>query len=79
MTEERVKATTRNIRSLIGKFRIDPNRVCDLVLEGFERQPGNRLFVPLLGTPVRVVGCGRAANGGRRASFRPTARGMCGP
>uniref|UniRef100_UPI00193A5896 THO complex subunit 2-like n=1 Tax=Styela clava TaxID=7725 RepID=UPI00193A5896 len=37
-----------NIKSLIGCFNIDPNRVLDLILESFECHPKSRVFVPLL-------------------------------
>ncbi|XP_068661475.1 THO complex subunit 2-like isoform X2 [Aristolochia californica] len=36
------------IKSLIGHFDLDPNRVFDIVLECFELQPGNRIFLDLI-------------------------------
>ncbi|XP_038907239.1 THO complex subunit 2 [Benincasa hispida] len=36
------------IKSLIGHFDLDPNRVFDIVLECFELQPENRVFVELI-------------------------------
>ena len=36
LTPDSVAVTIRNMRTLIGYFRLDPNRVLDLVLEAFE-------------------------------------------
>lgn len=41
-------ATVGIIKSLIGHFDLDPNRVFDIVLECFERQPGNSIFLDLI-------------------------------
>ncbi|XP_077984941.1 THO complex subunit 2-like isoform X2 [Glandiceps talaboti] len=38
-----------NIKSLIGYFSLDPNRVLDIILEGFECRPNlDAFFIPLL-------------------------------
>ncbi|GAB2271426.1 THO complex subunit 2, partial [Dionaea muscipula] len=36
------------IKSLIGHFDLDPNRVFDILLECFELQPQNNLFLDLI-------------------------------
>ncbi|XP_021727131.1 THO complex subunit 2-like [Chenopodium quinoa] len=36
------------IKSLIGHFDLDPNRVFDIVMECFEMQPDNKLFLDLI-------------------------------
>lgn len=37
------------VKSLIGCFNLDPNRVLDIIIESFEMHPGRRaLFIPLL-------------------------------
>ncbi|MCH99234.1 THO complex subunit 2-like, partial [Trifolium medium] len=36
------------IKSLIGHFDLDPNRVFDIVLECFELQPDNDVFIELI-------------------------------
>ncbi|WMV29376.1 hypothetical protein MTR67_022761 [Solanum verrucosum] len=41
-------ATVGIIKSLIGHFDLDPNRVFDIVLECFERQPSNSIFLDLI-------------------------------
>ncbi|CAL1381313.1 unnamed protein product [Linum trigynum] len=41
-------ATIGIIKSLIGHFDLDPNRVFDVVLECFELQPDNRVFLELI-------------------------------
>ncbi|CAK9165959.1 unnamed protein product [Ilex paraguariensis] len=41
-------ATVGIIKSLIGHFDLDPNRVFDIVLECFELQPGNDVFLDLI-------------------------------
>ncbi|XP_016465502.1 THO complex subunit 2 isoform X1 [Nicotiana tabacum] len=41
-------ATVGIIKSLIGHFDLDPNRVFDIVLECFEHQPGNTTFLDLI-------------------------------
>lgn len=41
-------ATISTIKSLIGHFDLDPNRVFDIVLECFELQPDNHLFLDLI-------------------------------
>ncbi|MCL7046579.1 hypothetical protein MKW94_030124 [Papaver nudicaule] len=41
-------ATISTIKSLIGHFDLDPNRVFDIVLECFEIQPDNHLFLDLI-------------------------------
>jgi hypothetical protein len=39
LTQENVDITIKDMRSLIGYFDLDPNRVFDLVLESFEMRP----------------------------------------
>ncbi|KAI3700101.1 hypothetical protein L2E82_44717 [Cichorium intybus] len=41
-------ATVGIIKSLIGHFNLDPNRVFDIVLECFELQPDNNVFLNLI-------------------------------
>ncbi|CAH9146449.1 unnamed protein product [Cuscuta epithymum] len=41
-------ATVGIIKSLIGHFDLDPNRVFDIVLEFFEFQPDNRVYLDLI-------------------------------
>ncbi|KAI9168848.1 hypothetical protein LWI28_002735 [Acer negundo] len=41
-------ATIGIIKSLIGHFDLDPNRVFDIVLECFELQPNNNVFLELI-------------------------------
>lgn len=41
-------ATIGIIKSLIGHFDLDPNRVFDIVLECFEHQPDNSVFLDLI-------------------------------
>ncbi|KAL4575579.1 hypothetical protein LXL04_022427 [Taraxacum kok-saghyz] len=41
-------ATVGIIKSLIGHFNLDPNRVFDIVLECFELQPDNEVFLNLI-------------------------------
>ncbi|XP_076922275.1 THO complex subunit 2-like [Bidens hawaiensis] len=41
-------ATVGIIKSLIGHFNLDPNRVFDIVLECFELQPDNSVFLNLI-------------------------------
>lgn len=41
--------TIEMVKSLIGCFNLDPNRVLDIILESFETRPEcHQLFVPLL-------------------------------
>uniref|UniRef100_A0A2P2MC31 THO complex subunit 2 N-terminal domain-containing protein n=1 Tax=Rhizophora mucronata TaxID=61149 RepID=A0A2P2MC31_RHIMU len=42
------------IKSLIGHFDLDPNRVFDIVLECFELQPDNKVFMELIPIFPRV-------------------------
>ncbi|KAL5827745.1 hypothetical protein ACOSQ4_019542 [Xanthoceras sorbifolium] len=55
-------ATIGIIKSLIGHFDLDPNRVFDIVLECFELQPNNNVFLELI--PIfpkshasQILGC----------------------
>ncbi|KAL8105802.1 THO complex subunit 2 isoform X3 [Apium graveolens] len=55
-------ATVGIIKSLIGHFDLDPNRVFDIVLECFELQPDNMVFLDLI--PIfpkshasQILGC----------------------
>jgi THO complex subunit 2 len=49
--QEGVVSTLEMIKSLIGCFNLDPNRVLDIILESFETRPENeKLFIPLLQT-----------------------------
>lgn len=41
-------STIGTIKSLIGHFDLDPNRVFDIVMECFEMQPHNNLFLDLI-------------------------------
>ncbi|KAL2904630.1 THO complex subunit 2 [Bienertia sinuspersici] len=41
-------STIGTIKSLIGHFDLDPNRVFDIVMECFEMQPDNNLFLDLI-------------------------------
>ncbi|KAK9275005.1 hypothetical protein L1049_022262 [Liquidambar formosana] len=47
-TENASAATIGIIKSLIGHFDLDPNRVFDIVLECFELQPDNNIFLELI-------------------------------
>ncbi|XP_065856982.1 THO complex subunit 2 isoform X2 [Euphorbia lathyris] len=48
-TNESASATTIGIiKSLIGHFDLDPNRVFDIILECFELQPDNSIFLQLI-------------------------------
>nr|XP_027098247.1 THO complex subunit 2-like isoform X1 [Coffea arabica] len=47
-TENGSAALVGNIKSLIGHFDLDPNRVFDIVLESFELQPDNNVFLELI-------------------------------
>lgn len=47
-TQNRSASTIGIIKSLIGHFDLDPNRVFDIVLECFELQPSNDLFLDLI-------------------------------
>lgn len=41
--------TLEMVKSLIGCFNLDPNRVLDVILESFETRPqSHELFIPLL-------------------------------
>ncbi|ONK75341.1 uncharacterized protein A4U43_C03F15830 [Asparagus officinalis] len=48
MTESSSTATISTIKSLIGHFDLDPNRVFDIVLECFELYPDNNIFYNLI-------------------------------
>lgn len=41
VTVDNVKSTLENMESLVGFFDLEPNRVCDLVLNFFELHPDN--------------------------------------
>ncbi|KAK9750246.1 hypothetical protein RND81_02G181900 [Saponaria officinalis] len=47
-TSHSSSTTIGTIKSLIGHFDLDPNRVFDIVLECFEMQPHNNLFLDLI-------------------------------
>ncbi|KAK9115903.1 hypothetical protein Sjap_014850 [Stephania japonica] len=47
-TENKSGTTISLIKSLIGHFDLDPNRVFDIVLECFELQPSNTMFLDLI-------------------------------
>ncbi|XLS53180.1 hypothetical protein HN51_013857 [Arachis hypogaea] len=47
-TQKASAATIGIIKSLIGHFDLDPNRVFDIVLECFELQPDNSVFLELI-------------------------------
>ncbi|KDO60822.1 hypothetical protein CISIN_1g000195mg [Citrus sinensis] len=47
-TESASAATIGIIKSLIGHFDLDPNRVFDIVLECYELQPNNKVFLELI-------------------------------
>ncbi|KAF7132034.1 hypothetical protein RHSIM_Rhsim09G0087200 [Rhododendron simsii] len=47
-TQNASAATVGIIKSLIGHFDLDPNRVFDIVLECFELQPDNCVFLDLI-------------------------------
>ncbi|KAK7320119.1 hypothetical protein RJT34_04853 [Clitoria ternatea] len=47
-TQKASAATIGIIKSLIGHFDLDPNRVFDIVLECFELQPDNDVFIELI-------------------------------
>ncbi|KAA8529838.1 hypothetical protein F0562_034393 [Nyssa sinensis] len=47
-TQNASAATVGIIKSLIGHFDLDPNRVFDIVLECFELQPHNKVFLDLI-------------------------------
>lgn len=48
LTHEKAPAVISAIKSLIGHFDLDPNRVFDIVLECFELQPENSIFLELI-------------------------------
>ncbi|KAG0583882.1 hypothetical protein KC19_3G168800 [Ceratodon purpureus] len=48
LTREKAPAVIGAIKSLIGHFDLDPNRVFDIVLECFELQPENSTFLELI-------------------------------
>jgi hypothetical protein len=48
LTPQRATAVISTIKSLIGQFDLDPNRVFDIVLECFELQPENTTFLELI-------------------------------
>ncbi|KAF8061139.1 THO2 [Scenedesmus sp. PABB004] len=78
-------ALRRELRALIGAFKLDPNRVCDLVLDAAERDEGGaeawlallQLFNADAPTQARRGAAGRGAarraraGGGRRARAGP--------
>lgn len=45
---EHVNTSIQGVFSLIGQFDLDPNRVLDLILDGFEQRPNNRSYFALL-------------------------------
>ncbi|XP_057417817.1 THO complex subunit 2 isoform X2 [Lotus japonicus] len=45
---QKTSSTIGIIKSLIGHFDLDPNRVFDIVLECFELQPNNDVFIELI-------------------------------
>ncbi|MCI06725.1 THO complex subunit 2-like, partial [Trifolium medium] len=47
-TQKGSASTIGIIKSLIGHFDLDPNRVFDIVLECFELQPDNDVFIELI-------------------------------
>lgn len=47
-----VPAAAAEIRALTGHFLLDPNKVIDVILASFERQPDNTAFVALLKHPM---------------------------
>jgi THO complex subunit 2 len=47
-TESSINFAISNVRSLIGFFYLDPNRVFDVVLDVYERHPENHLFLNIL-------------------------------
>ncbi|KAG5553625.1 hypothetical protein RHGRI_011499 [Rhododendron griersonianum] len=47
-TQNALAATVGIMKSLIGHFDLDPNRVFDIVLECFELQPDNCVFLDLI-------------------------------
>ncbi len=47
-TTETIPDVIRNVRSLIGYFYLDPNRVMDVVLDVHERHIQNDLFLSIL-------------------------------
>ncbi|BBM99302.1 THO complex subunit 2 [Marchantia polymorpha subsp. ruderalis] len=48
LTKQTSTAVVSTIKSLIGHFDLDPNRVFDIVLECFELQPDNSAFLELI-------------------------------
>eukprot|EP00249_Psilotum_nudum_P028878 c38857_g1_i1 orf=121-957(-) len=48
LTEESAPIVISTIKSLIGHFDLDPNRIFDIVLECFELQPDNMAFLELI-------------------------------
>ncbi|WJX54413.1 THO complex subunit 2 [Trifolium repens] len=48
LTQKGSASTIGIIKSLIGHFDLDPNRVFDIVLECFELQPDNDVFIELI-------------------------------
>ncbi|CAM6089899.1 unnamed protein product [Calypogeia fissa] len=48
LTEQTSAAVISTIKSLIGHFDLDPNRVFDIVLECYELQPENSAFLELI-------------------------------
>ncbi len=48
LNEASIPALLKEITALVGFFDLDPNRVLDLVLEAFERQPDNTAYLKLI-------------------------------
>ncbi len=52
------RAQVKHMMQLIGFFNLDPNRVYDLILDAFERQPANHAaflrLLPLFSAEARV-------------------------
>ncbi|KAL2653101.1 hypothetical protein R1flu_021229 [Riccia fluitans] len=48
LTKQTSTAVVSTIKSLIGHFDLDPNRIFDIVLECFELQPDNAAFLELI-------------------------------
>lgn len=47
-SQEQHEAHVKHVLSVIGQFELDPNRVIDLILDGYERHSWNVSFVALL-------------------------------
>jgi THO complex subunit 2 len=48
ITINNIEAVQKNIEALIGYFSLDPNRVLDIILDSFEKNVSNDVYIELL-------------------------------